>query len=241
MTAAAGKKPRVVLLCGMLGIARLLWREYFHGVRPVFEQAGFAVLAPQLPFARRIETRAQYLQQFLRNETAPLHLVAHSMGGIDARFFISRLAGSGKVASLTTLASPHRGSAAADAVVQSCCSPFRLLPAVGDLTRPRMMQFNAQTPNAPGVRYFSYSAALDIGDMPLLTRRFGRIIQSEEGDNDSQVSVASAIWGEHIRTLACDHFEMIGLNLRLISRARRRSFDHLTVYREIAERLRDTA
>ena len=238
-TQPVSSKPReeihVVLLCGMLGITRLLWRDYFHGVRPLLEGQGFDVLIPQLPFGQSIETRARSLAEFLRELNGPLHLIAHSMGGVDARFYISQLGGHRKVASLTTLASPHRGSTAADHEMDTWYSPYRHLPAVADLTLAAMAKFNRQTPDTEGVIYRSYPATRPRRELPWITRRFGRLIEEVEGENDSQVSIKSSTWGEHIATLPADHFELIGLNLWLNPLQRRTPFDHLAVYRDIGE------
>ena len=231
-------KTRVVLLCGMLGITRLLWREYFHGVRDLLEAQGLQVFTPQLPFGQRIEKRARFLAGFLNDVDGPLHLIAHSMGGVDARFYISHLGGHNKVASLTTLASPHRGSTAADHEMDTWYSPYRLLPAVADLTLDAMSAFNRHTPDHEGVIYRSYTATRNRSQQPWLTRRFGRLIEEVEGGNDSQVSVASALWGEHIATLPCDHFELIGLNLWLNPLQHRAPFEHLPVYRDIGKWIR---
>lgn len=43
-----------------------------------------------------------------------VNLVAHSMGGLDSRYLISVLGYGDRVASLTTISSPHRGTAVAD-------------------------------------------------------------------------------------------------------------------------------
>jgi len=238
MTQANRRQPKIVLLCGMLGFTRMLWREYFRGVPTMLQQQGFTVLIPQMPFAQRIETRARFLAEFLDHENGPLHLIAHSMGGVDARFYISHLNGQRKIASLTTLASPHHGSILADHEMRTWYSPYRHLPAIPDLTLNAMADFNKRTPNCDNVLYRSYSAARKVPELPWFTRRFGRRIEAAEGANDSQVSVASAIWGEHIATLNCDHFELIGMNIWLNPFATRKAFEHLPVYRDIGDWIR---
>lgn len=50
-------------------------------------------------------------------QTTKVNLVAHSMGGLDARYLVSALGYGDRVASVTTISSPHRGSAVADAVL----------------------------------------------------------------------------------------------------------------------------
>ena len=44
-----------------------------------------------------------------------VHLIGHSQGGLDARLVASRQGDEGLIKTLTTVAPPHRGSAAADA------------------------------------------------------------------------------------------------------------------------------
>jgi len=110
------KRATVVLIHGIFGFRKLLWIEYFQGVPALFEQMGLRVVVPRLPCVGSLEQRAKSLALQLEDEEGPLHLVGHSMGGLDARYFINHLNGAGKVASLTTLVTPHRGSSAADYV-----------------------------------------------------------------------------------------------------------------------------
>jgi len=224
----------VVLVHGMLGFRRFLWLEYFRGVRTMLLDRGLDVTVPKLPWGQPIERRARVLSAQLEHNAGPLHLIAHSMGGVDARYYITHLGGDKKVFSLTTLSAPHHGSAAADHELKLRHSPFRRLPALPDLTRQAMREFNAATPDRPDVTYRSYSASRPVREQPWLVRRFGRIIAKTEGDNDSQVSVASACWGEHMGTLAADHFELIGMNIWLNPFTHRTRFDHLPLYRQIA-------
>ncbi len=227
-------KPKVVLLHGMLGFPRFLWREYFHNVRPMLEGMGLQVIVPRLPWGGGIDVRATALANQLRDEPAPLHLIAHSMGGIDARAWIAHMGGHAKVASLTTLSSPHHGSSAANYVLGGV-SLFRLLPSLAGLTPEAMHTFNERTPDHPDVVYRSYSAARPLAEQPWIVRRYGRAIARVESANDSQVSVASACRGQHVSTLHADHFEIIGLNLWLNPFRRRKHFDHMPLYSEIAE------
>ena len=45
-------------------------------------------------------------------------IVAHSMGGLDARYMISRMGMEDHVAALLTITTPHRGSPYADWIVR---------------------------------------------------------------------------------------------------------------------------
>lgn len=232
--ASNSTQPTVVLIHGLFGFRKILWIEYFHHVRPMYEQMGIRVLVPRLPASGSIEQRAQSLALQLADETGPLHLLAHSMGGLDARYYISRLGRAGKVVSLTTLATPHHGSAAADFVCGRL-SPFRMFTGVHSLTRQRIQQFNAEIADQPGVVYRSVGAYRRPEEQPWIVRRYGRHLQQQEGDNDGQVAVSSAQWGEYMVTLPCDHFELIYKNLWLNPFRYRKSFDPTSLYRGIGQ------
>ncbi|KAJ8123538.1 hypothetical protein ONZ43_g544 [Nemania bipapillata] len=102
-----------------------------------------------------------------------VNIVAHSMGGLDARFMISHLRPTNvAVRSLVTVASPHHGSSFADFLFreigdQRLPEIYRLLERVGmetgafeQLTSTYMENsFNPRTPDDPRVSYFSYGAS----------------------------------------------------------------------------------
>ncbi len=228
------KQPTVVLIHGLFGFRKLLWIEYFEGVPAIFEQMGLKVIVPRLPTVGSIEQRARSLAKQLECVEGPLHLLAHSMGGLDARYFINHLNGAEKVVTLTTLVTPHHGSSAADYVC-SRRSPLKLLDGVRSLTTEHLRTFNASTADSPDIVYRSYSATRKLDEQPWIVRRYARFIQKQEGDNDSQVSIASAQWGEHIATLPCDHFEFIFKDLWLNPFRTRETYNPMHVYRDIGE------
>jgi len=228
--------PTVVLIHGLFGFRKLLWLEYFRQARLLYEQMGMRVIVVKLPWAGSIDRRARALAAQLRDEPGPLHLVAHSMGGLDSRLWITHLGGGAQVVSLTTLATPHRGSPVADHVCASY-SPFRLFAGVHALTTTAMRQFNAATPDHIDVIYRSYAAVRPVEQLPWFMRRYARLIEQAEGENDSQVSRLSASWGTLVAVLSADHFELVSLNLWLNPFKRRQPFDPLPLYREIGERI----
>ena len=93
--------------------------------------------------------------------------------GLDARYMISRLQPPNtKVLSLTTIATPHRGSAFADYMFRwigwtNIPKIYKALNAFGfetdafhQLTMEYMKGFNEKVQDVPGVRYYSYGASL---------------------------------------------------------------------------------
>jgi triacylglycerol lipase len=163
--------------------------------------------------------RANQLKDFLNRESPhePVHLFAHSMGGLDCRYLISILGMADRVLSLTTLGAPHRGSCFADwgmerfGRVLRPFFDFLHLPygAFCDLTVDHCQKFNELTPNAPGVRYFSVAGRFRSNWLAPTWQLSGRIIQQVEGDNDGAVSVASARYGESCEIWEGDHMNLV--------------------------------
>lgn len=110
----------IVLVHGFSGWSDAGPLEYFFDVLGDLEEHGEVdVYAPALPPYNSSDQRALVLAQFIDDvieETgrAKVHVIAHSQGGVDARRVVSGLGYARKVASLTTVASPHRGTPLAD-------------------------------------------------------------------------------------------------------------------------------
>src|SRR5436309_9469883 len=110
----------LVFASGFLVPQRCLGQDYFRGVRAAFPNACF----PQVPVLGSIEMRAQALATEIAGFRFPepkarIHIIAHSMGGLDARYALDRgLSGlAPRIASLSTIGTPHRGSPIADLLV----------------------------------------------------------------------------------------------------------------------------
>jgi len=212
----------VVFCHGMLAMTMLRMRvpeetNYFSHLRPFLRERGIEALYPNVEPTGGVAERAEQLRDAIRRWTnEPINLIAHSMGGLDARYLITRLGMADRVASLTTIATPHRGTAIADWF----CLNFRqrvplllTLEAFGlnvdgfrDCCTDICHIFNERTPDVPGVRYFSYTAAVPSSRVSPLLRRSWNILTPVEGPNDGLVSVRSATWGEVVGTLSVDHF-----------------------------------
>src|SRR5262245_41809375 len=111
----------IVLAHGLLGydrwrVGNYTLREYFPGIGHRIESAGNRVLRARTCPTGTVRHRAAELKAFLDRISPhePVHIIAHSMGGLDARYFISKLGGADRVLSLTTVGTPHRGSPFAD-------------------------------------------------------------------------------------------------------------------------------
>ena len=133
-----------------------------------------------------------------------------------------------RVLSLTTIATPHRGSAFADYIFErigrtNIPRVYKLLEYFGietgafrQLTEEYMREkFNPRTPDLESVRYYSYGAAMQPHFMSMF-RQSGRIVEKFEGPNDGLVSVASSHWGDYKGTLNhVSHLDLINWTNRL--------------------------
>jgi triacylglycerol lipase len=214
----------IVMVHGIGAFDRLFARrrpakEYFPGVRPMLEAAGNRVVMPRLPGTAGVEARSAALKSAIRWELGgqPFHLVGHSLGGLDSRFLVSNLGMAGQVVSLATMGTPHTGSSFADWLVDRFARYFQPLyrrfnvpcDAVFDLTTAHCRRFNEQTPDVPGVRYFSVAGEIERPMLPRGFRLTARIVEKHEGPNDGVVSVASARWGEGCDVWAGDHLNLV--------------------------------
>jgi pimeloyl-ACP methyl ester carboxylesterase len=105
----------IVLAHGYLGFGSLGPLTYFNNVAAILKSAGATqVFAPDLPPKGTLQARSTLLGQAIseRFGDQKVHLIAHSMGGLDSRCLIAR--GGTNIASLTTLGTPFRGTLAAD-------------------------------------------------------------------------------------------------------------------------------
>lgn len=254
----------LVLAHGFLGFQRRFGTQYFHGVadflRREFAQHDLRVLEAEVSPLARIGLRARQLRDQVMAALADgrldprqkVHIIAHSMGGLDARWCISPGNSENigdRVVSLSTIATPHRGSPVADLLVgrRLAASQFAALaaylePALGivDLTSEGLRRFNARCPDHPQVRYFSYAGRGREGPRRtcrLLRPCYWLVARREGPENDGLVSVASARWGEFPEEpWPADHADEIGHDLDH-GRSAKPAFDYLSRYRTIVERL----
>jgi triacylglycerol lipase len=192
---------------------------------------GIEVITASVPASASIEERALKLGQDIATKAhgKSVNIIAHSMGGLDARYMISRLQPANvEVLSLTTVASPHRGSAFADVLLKGIGphylpSVYKFFQGLGvstgafsQLTRKYMLEeFNPNTPDDSRVRYFSYGAVFEPGLWSTFRRTQG-IIERFEGPNDGLISVESAKWGTYKGTLVgVSHLDLINWTNRL--------------------------
>ncbi|KAG0186880.1 hypothetical protein DFQ28_007188 [Apophysomyces sp. BC1034] len=99
--------------------------------------------------------------------------------------------------------------------------------------------FNPNTPDDPNVAYYSYAASTTIPVWSSLLGLPWQLVKEKEGDNDGIVSTESAKWGQHVKTIQADHWDLTGksyLPYRLHNDPSG-TFDRTEFYLELATRL----
>ena len=218
-------QPRapIVLVHGLLGFDRvkvgpLTLLRYFPGIEDALLAAGHRVGVPSLSKTRGVAHRAAELKRFIRERFPDdkVHVIAHSMGGLDSRYMISHLGMENRVLSLTTVGTPHWGSTFADWGVRRLSRTVKPMfhlwgvptDAFDDLTTEACARFNERTPNAPTVRYYSVAGACPPEWLPWVWHPT-MWLSPEEGPHDGVVSVTSATWGEGVEVWGGDHMSLV--------------------------------
>ncbi len=221
--APARLKFPVVLAHGLMGFDEIALgarkHAYFRGVAERLQAAGAEVHRPRVPASASVAERAERLAELVRALGAPkVNLIAHSMGGLDARYAISRLGLAGRVASLITVGTPHHGTPLADLGagvlgllrIDQILKPVIDLAALRDLTTRRMSDFNRTVRDSEQVLYASVVARADRDRMnPILLLAHAYLAETA-GDSDGLVPAESQRWGEVWREIEADHWAQIG-------------------------------
>lgn len=233
-----------VLLVHGIGYRDDIKLYLYWGIIPkVLEQKGCNVfLSHQNAFGTHSDNAKQIKQRILeileQTGAEKVNIIAHSKGGIECRYMISKSGMANKVASLTTIATPHRGSILANHVLNFLCK-WRIgrmanfaaklyarisgdekpapIEAAKQLTPEYMMYFNNMVKDTQGVYYQSYGGMID-GNYPRFIGRLKqKLIYKTHGANDGVVPVSSFIWGDYRgivssgNAVGVSHLEIIGV------------------------------
>ncbi len=173
------------------------------------------------------------------SECGKVNIIAHSKGGLDSRFALTLPGIRERVASLTTINTPHRGCKFADYLLKTMHqSQINLiantynkalrklgdhepdfLKAVKDLTFENCKKFNDEIHDQPGVYYQSVGSLMsrsEGGQFPLNLSYL--IARKHDGRNDGLVGEDSFPWGNDFQMITTtekrgiSHGDVIDLN-----------------------------
>jgi len=232
----------IVLMHGFGLLAFLAKGGHLHDEAMYLRMRGVMAFAPNVSPYHTIAERASMwkdrIQTILKATGAEkVNLLAHSMGGLDARYLVSKLGLHTQVATLTTISTPHCGSPLANIVLEQpekvqdwlkdaanwlgekamANSGADFHRAIQALTPSSQHEsFNPEVIDHPDVVYRSYAGCVGKGTLhsinPLL-RPFNSLVYAKEGVNDGLVSVASAKWGQYEGEIEADHAQQIGIDI----------------------------
>jgi triacylglycerol lipase len=191
--------------------------HYFKGIRTMLKESGFVVYHSSVSWAADVNTRAEDLRKNIlkileKQNCEKVNIIAHSMGGLDARHMLFNDRRSGKIhnqiASVTTISTPHEGSPFADWGVENLPHVIPIaqklgldLSALADLRTDKCREFNSSTEVInfekeceKNIMFQSYAGRQDFWSIFDALKLSFYIIEKKEGDNDGLVSVESAKW-----------------------------------------------
>ena len=191
-----------------------------------------------------------------------VNIIAHSKGGLDSRYAIAMLGEGERVASLTTVNTPHRGCIFADYLLDRIPDNVKkrvektynstlkklgdespdFMAAVTDLTASACEKFNREVKDDPRVYYQSIGSKLlkaKGGRFPLNFSH--ELVKLFDGPNDGLVAESSFKWGSKYTFLTpkgkrgISHGDVIDLNRENIE-----GFDVREFYVELVHELKET-
>lgn len=218
--------------------------NYWGRVPAELERNGATVYYGEQQSALAVADSAQELAERIKRlcektGCEKVNIIAHSKGGLDSRYAISRLGCDKYVASLTTINTPHRGCIFAEYLLGKAPEKLVLklentynsmfkrlgddnpdfLAAVKNLTYSFCEGFNRDVPNAEGVMYQSVGSVAKnsrSGRFPLNVSY--PLVKHFDGANDGLVALTSAEWGERFTPVypkgkrGITHADVIDLN-----------------------------
>jgi triacylglycerol lipase len=237
--------------------------DYFRNIPSELEALGYRVYVSRVPPFGSIEERGVALSREVSAIAGDVAIIAHSMGGLDSRYFLSvpqnaltpNVYGTARVKSLTTICTPHYGSyfatwamnklgknLGAEKVLDTLSIPY---PCFRQLTCDYMNNnFNPRVIDNPAVLYQSYGAFKPLREVSLPLQPSHSIIYHggltrtdkthAQGDNDGLCSVSSSKWGTYVETLYADHWDVINWG---IAHAPVSHFNAVDFYKSLAFKL----
>lgn len=156
----------IVLAHGFLGAGALPVLDqglYFRGIAELYRDLHHTVIEPSVSRTGSLATRSKELQSKIEAawpDGREFAIIAHSMGGLDARRIMNQRDDANqytpfarRVNTLITIATPHYGSAVADAALKPGANVPDWLSALTGALRDLQTRSTLQDDDRPGARY----------------------------------------------------------------------------------------
>ena len=117
------KSKYPIILVHGVAVKDFLFFKAFGKIEKILKTEKYHVYTAATDAFGSIESNAAqlkaYIQKVLKEEQAEkVNLIAHSKGGLDAKYMVQHLDMEDKVASLTTLCTPHQGASLASILLK---------------------------------------------------------------------------------------------------------------------------
>jgi len=220
-------KYPVVLVHGIVAVDRGVGYHIFWGRIPdVLRAHGVKVFFGNTDSWGNYESNAEKLKATIemvlqQTNSEKVNIIAHSKGGIDSRYLIWKYDFGDKIASLTTISTPHHGAEIADLIYRQDIVHSditrKALAIFGELygdtnpdvynvnyylTTARMRAFNEMVVLDPRVYFQSLYTTIDSKFNSLMSVSGYLYLMAVVGENDGVVSEYSARWGKAPRKIA---------------------------------------
>lgn len=243
MDAVCGTKYPILFVHGVF-FRDSQYFNYWGRIPKALENNGAKIFYGNHQSAASVSNSAKELTARIKQIAAEtgcekVNIIAHSKGGLDCRYALSKLDAAAYVASLTTVNTPHRGCLFADyllgklpekvknQVAQTYNAALRkfgdenpdFLAAVNDLTASACAVFDRELTVPAGILCQSIGSTMPRatgGKFPLNSSY--NLVKHFDGPNDGLVSEAAFSWGERYALVktpgkrGISHGDMIDLN-----------------------------
>ncbi len=193
---------------------------YWGRIPGVLEDLGCRVFFGNTDSNADVETNGEHLARRIDevlSETGAerVNIIAHSKGGLDSRYAISVFGMGDKVASLTTLSTPHHGSKTVDVLLTfpdflikiGCFFVDLWFIILGDkkpstykvihsFKTSAAADFNKNVRDVDGVYYSSYAFVMKKPSSDILMALQNAVVGLIEGENDGLLIPDAVKWGD---------------------------------------------
>jgi len=251
-------KYPLIFVHGIIAHDRAKYFSFWGRIPNILKEKGIPVYFGNTDSWGTYESNAKLLKEniekvLIENKTEKVNLIAHSKGAIDSRFLIWNYNFGDKVASLTSLSSPHQGSELADLffnkkyfhtkITRKALDIFGKLygdlnpdfySVINQLTTKTMKEFNESIKMDKNVYFQSLYTTMKNRFDDFMFYNSYCYLKKEAGENDGMVCEYSSNWGDNVRKIdgGISHAEILDYKKRDIS-----GVDIRAVYLNIAEDL----